>query len=238
MHRSGRPFWTFERAALLSVALAFFSLNGGALAVTGDAASMLAGPAVVVDGDTLDVAGERVRLEGVDAPELSQTCNNATSSTWACGRDAQDLLAKMTAGQTVACDRKGADKYGRTLAVCFVEGEDLNAVLVKVGLARAFVKYSTAYIAEEAAAREQARGLWQAGNIAPWEFRQQRWQTGDAGAPVGCAIKGNVSNRGHIYHVPWSAWYDKVKIEAGRGERWFCSEAEAQAAGWRAAEQQ
>lgn len=237
--------WTSERAFLLGGVLAFFlsALLLGASQVLAlqppqeQPSEPLAGAAVVVDGDTLDIAGERVRLEGVDAPEMSQSCQRADGQDWACGREAHRLLSGLTDGQTVACDRKGADKYGRTLAVCYVAGDDINAVLVKSGLARAFVKYSDAYTAEEAAARSARAGLWQGEHTSPWDYRQNRWQTAEVKAPSGCAIKGNVSNRGQIYHVPWSAWYDKVKVEPARGERWFCSEAEALAAGWRPAVQ-
>lgn len=197
----------------------------------------LSGFVQVIDGDTLDVDGERVRLEGVDAPEMAQTCTRDGGTRWACGREAQDALERMTRGQVVVCDRTGQDKYRRTLALCYVAGESLNAELIKAGLARAFVKYSNAFVAEEQAAQAAKLGIWQGDNIAPWDYRQSRWQTAETAAPAGCAIKGNVSSKGRIYHVPWSTWYDKVKINETRGERWFCSEDEAVGAGWRAAEQ-
>jgi hypothetical protein len=68
-----------------------------------------------------------------------------------------------------------------------------------------------------------------------WEFRHSKWHMAEVSTPKGCAIKGNISHGGQIYHVPWSPWYDKVKIDTGRGERWFCNEADAITAGWRAA---
>lgn len=197
----------------------------------------ISGPAVVVDGDTLDIAGVRVRLEGIDAPEMSQICLDARGKSWSCGRAARDALAQATAGQAVMCDRTGMDKYGRSLAICFANGEDLNAALVVAGLARAFVKYSNRYEALEAEARTRHAGLWQADNMAPWDYRHQRWQMAEATAPAGCAIKGNISSRGRIYHAPWSAWYAKVKVDPAHGERWFCSESEALAAGFRPAQQ-
>lgn len=197
----------------------------------------LAGTAAIVDGDTIEIAGERVRLEGIDAPEISQTCTTAAGQNWACGREALRSLKQLTQDQTVLYDRKGTDKYGRTLAICYVAGEDINAALVREGLARAFVKYSVAYVGEEQAAQSARAGIWQGDNMAPWDFRHGRWQTAQTTAPSGCAIKGNISNHGKIYHVPWSAWYDKVKIDESHGERWFCTEAEALAAGWRPAHQ-
>jgi hypothetical protein len=67
------------------------------------------------------------------------------------------------------------------------------------------------------------------------EFRDKRWASAETAAPNGCAIKGNVTAHGHIYHMPWSPWYGKVRIDPTKGERWFCSESEAKAAGWRPA---
>jgi hypothetical protein len=66
-----------------------------------------------------------------------------------------------------------------------------------------------------------------------WEFRARRWAVAESDAPRGCAIKGNVTKHGRIYHMPWSPWYMQIKIEPDKGKRWFCSEAEAVAAGWR-----
>ena len=68
-----------------------------------------------------------------------------------------------------------------------------------------------------------------------WLFREKHWAGAEQAAPKGCAIKGNVTAHGHIYHMPWSPWYGKVKVDAAKGERWFCSESEAMAAGWRPA---
>lgn len=230
-------FRTSQRIILWLAALSFLTVTQHLGATAANPAATLSGQATVVDGDTLDIAGERIRLEGVDAPEISQTCNTSDGAPWACGREAQRALSRLVDKQTVMCDRKGADKYGRTLAVCYVEGEDINALLVRTGMARAFVKYSTLNVAQEVEAQAAKLGLWQGEHVAPWDYRHNRWQTAEVSAPAGCAIKGNVSSRGKIYHVPWGTWYDKVKVDEGHGERWFCSEAEAQAAGWRPAQQ-
>ena len=227
--------WTLERAAIAAAALSFFLILPPAGAETSQEVP-ISGTAEVVDGDTITIASERIRLEGVDAPEMSQNCTKANGEVWDCGREAGRALAQMTKDQSVVCDRKGRDKYGRTLAVCYVAGEDLNANLVRRGLAWAFVKYSSIYSEEERDARAAQAGVWQGDNIAPWDYRHNRWQTVEATAPGGCAIKGNVSSRGKIYHVPWSAWYDKVTVDERRGERWFCNEADAVAAGWRPAQ--
>jgi len=193
----------------------------------------VSGSARVIDGDTLDIAGERVRLEGIDAPETAQTCHRHFVGTWACGRAASKAIKRLIAGREVSCQSRGTDKYGRILGVCHVAGRDINAEMVREGFAWAFVKYSQSYVREEAAARAARLGIWQGAAEPAWVFRKKRWAGAQQTAPSGCAIKGNVTANGHIYHMPWSPWYDKVKIDVMRGERWFCSEAEALAAGWR-----
>jgi hypothetical protein len=133
----------------------------------------------------------------------------------------------------VNCERHGLDKYGRLLGTCFVDGREINATMVRQGHAWAFVKYSATYVKEEAQARAEGIGIWQGEATPPWEYREQRWTTAETKAPNGCAIKGNVSKHGKIYHMPWSPWYAQVKVDAAKGARWFCTEAEAMAAGWR-----
>lgn len=236
MSKTNSPASPLRLAILAAACLGFSGALSGAWGVTPSAAP-LSGYAQVIDGDTLDIAGARVRLEGIDAPEMAQTCVRGSGTSWSCGREAQKALERMTRDQVVMCDPTGTDKYHRTLALCFAGGESLNAALIKAGLARAFVKYSNAFVAEERAAQAARLGIWQGDNIAPWEFRAGRWSSAESGAPAGCAIKGNVSSKGRIYHVPWSTWYDKVKVDEARGERWFCSEDEAISAGWRSVEQ-
>jgi endonuclease YncB( thermonuclease family) len=200
-----------------------------------DAQQPLVGSARVIDGDTIEISGTRVRLEGIDAPETGQTCGRRLIGTWACGTAAAAHLEKRVAGQEVRCENRGADKYGRMLGVCFAGALDLNADLVRHGLAWAFLKYSRSYAEVEAEARALRVGIWQGDATPAWEHRRQAWETAGAAAPSGCAIKGNVSRGGLIYHTPWSPWYGKVSVDERRGERWFCSEAEAVAAGWRPA---
>lgn len=199
------------------------------------ARTALTGTARVIDGDTLEIAGERVRLEGIDAPEMAQTCRRRPWGTWACGKAAATALEHLLAGQRVACEDRGTDKYGRMLGVCFLGTRDINSWMVREGLAWAFVRYSRSYVREEARARAAHAGIWQGEAEPAWVFRAKRWAGAEDAAPQGCAIKGNVSTNGHIYHLPWSPWYGTVRIDERRGERWFCSESEALAAGWRPA---
>ena len=196
-----------------------------------------AGITHVIDGDTIHVGDTRVRLEGIDAPESNQTCKRATGEDWACGSEATRAMRAMAEGREVVCRNHGLDKYGRTLGTCFAQGRSVNAEMVKLGLAWAYVKYSTAYTTEEAEARRAKLGVWQGEAMPAWDFRARAWARTEEVAPANCPIKGNVTANGHIYHMPWSRWYDKVRIDGHPGKRWFCSETEAQQAGWRAAYQ-
>lgn len=228
---------TFQRARLIAGALFFsgFALTGGAAVMAAGNVITLSGPARVVDGDTLEVAGQRIRLEGIDAPELSQNCTAASGTEWNCGGAAAQALRRLISNKDIACDSRGLDKYGRMLGVCFEEGLEINSELVTQGFAWAFIKYSQSYVAAERVARAAKAGIWQGPALPAWEYRHKQWASAEPAAPAGCAIKGNVSGKGRIFHTPWSPWYGQVTIDPGRGEHWFCSEGEALAAGWRPA---
>lgn len=223
-----------KRISYVAVALLFSGLWTPLAAVTG-AGRPLEGAAVVVDGDTIEISGERVRLEGIDAPETAQTCTTVGGETWNCGLEASEVLRALISNKSVSCDRVGQDKYGRTLGICFADADDLNAAMVRTGYAWAFIKYSEAYAGAEREAKAVRAGVWQGSAVPAWEFRHKPVALADASAPNGCLIKGNVSKNGQIYHTQGSAWYDKVKVDESAGERWFCSEDEAKAAGWRPA---
>jgi endonuclease YncB( thermonuclease family) len=197
--------------------------------------ALLGGRATVIDGDTLDLGGERIRLEGIDAPEADQTCGGGWFGTWRCGAQATAHLRWLVGGRHVECTSAGRDKYGRMLGWCSINGRDLNAEMVRSGFAWAFVKYSKRYETIEAAARKSKAGIWKGEAEPAWVFRERRWAAARPDAPQGCAIKGNVTSNGHIYHMPWSPWYAKVRVEPAKGERWFCSETEAAKAGFRPA---
>lgn len=144
------------------------------------------------------------------------------------------MLRGLVADREVTCDALGTDRYGRTLAVCSAGGTEVNRALVRAGAATAYRRYSAAYVADEKAARRDGAGIWAGSVQAPEAFRQAA--TGAvATAQEGCLIKGNISDNGRIYHRPGQEYYDATRIDTRRGERWFCSEAEARAAGWRAA---
>lgn len=191
-------------------------------------AEILAGHARVVDGDTLVIDAQKVRLFGIDAPEHDQLCKDAQGRDWPCGEAARDRLGVLAAG-LVRCAGRGRDRYDRLLAVCSAGGRDLNAALVSEGMAEAYRKYARDYVPEEAQARAAQRGIWAGPHLAPEAVRRGPVQT----PPGACRIKGNISKKGQIFHLPGSRDYDRTRIDETRGERWFCTEAEARAAGWR-----
>ena len=136
--------------------LGFLALAGAILQHRLGPARELVGAAQAIDGDSLRLLGEELRLEGIDAPEYRQSCTAPDGRQVACGREARRALQSMLAEGVVACEIGKADRYGRGLARCRQGGTDVNAWLVREGHA---VSYG-AYRAEEAAARAAGRGLW------------------------------------------------------------------------------
>ena len=129
-------------------------------------ARALSGQARVIDGDTLELGGARIRLYGIDAPESAQRCR-AQGRLWACGREATRTLARLVRLKQVACEERDRDRYGRIVAVCTAAGRDLNAWMVAEGWAVAYRRYSRAYVATERRARAAKRGVWQGEFVPP-----------------------------------------------------------------------
>ncbi|MGE0487226.1 MAG: thermonuclease family protein [Gammaproteobacteria bacterium] len=217
--------WT-GGGALLAAALLFASLVAGG--------TELRGRARAIDGDSLRLGDEEIRLQGIDAPEGRQVCTR-DGREWACGRAAAQALAELIDGGDLRCSFDDRDAYGRALAICTRDGTDLNAAMVERGLALAYRHYSERYATEEDAARRARRGLWAGEFEPPWRWRHaQRGETPPTAAPASCRIKGNISRNGaRIYHVPGSRDYDAVRIDPAEGERCFDSVEAARAAGFR-----
>ncbi|MBN9464071.1 MAG: nuclease [Brevundimonas sp.] len=132
------------------------------------------GRASVIDGDTLEVHGQRVRLWGVDAPESRQSCRLGGRDV-ACGRIAANRLDQFLDGRPVACFEQDTDRYGRMVARCEVAGDDLGAWLVGQGLAVRYARYAgLAYRTEEAKARRAARGVWAGEFQLPEDWRKEQ----------------------------------------------------------------
>ncbi len=202
-----------------------------ALLATPAASEVVQGPARVIDGDTLAIGAVRLRLFGIDAPEAAQTCTDAAGKAWACGVVATERLRALVATGETRCEGEDVDRYGRLVARCHAGGREVNATLVREGLAEAYRKYSGAFVAAEEAARAARRGIWAGAHLSP-EAARRAAATAES-APDNCLIKGNISNNGRIFHTARSRDYARTRIDVSKGERWFCSEAEALAAGWR-----
>jgi endonuclease YncB( thermonuclease family) len=132
----------------------------------------LAGGASVIDGDTLEIRGRRVRLHGIDAPESDQLCS-LDGGRYRCGQKAAFALTGLIGRRTVSCARRDTDRYGRAVAVCSAGGQDLGGWMVRHGHALAYRRYSRDYVdAEEAAAAEKL-GIWAGAFEAPWDWRRR-----------------------------------------------------------------
>lgn len=212
-----------------------------AVAGVAQAEPALSGRASVIDGDTIDIRGTRLRLHGIDAPESDQPCITRAGSQWRCGQQAALALDQRIAGRPVRCERRDVDRYGRIVAECFLGEQSLNRWLVREGWAVAYRQYSRAYVPDEDRARMDGRNIWSGHFDMPAAHR--RGARSAAGAPAGtiapdpaCPLKGNINRRGdRIFHAPGQADYDRTVIDTAAGERWFCSPEEALAAGWRPA---
>lgn len=311
-----------------------------ALASSAASAETIASRASVIDGDTIEIRGERIRILDVDALESAQPCTGPDGSEWRCGQQAALALSDWIAARIVTCETAGKDKYNRWLARCTVSGQDVAAWLAANGWAVPY-RNCKCEVVRDAADRAKAGKLniWSGTFMMPWEWRAQQanaapdiiepsasWRDqltriGDGGGMVylmdillgglgaglvlvlylivraarrrpsrnggnvsyafprrgrfklpsqylissvillaavvlylwrpeifqlqglvpqassgSCNIKGNISVSGErIYHLPHNRYYSETVIDESRGESWFCSEAEARAAGWRPA---
>lgn len=206
--------------------------------VAADVAGYVAGRMDIVDGDTLRIGAQRLRLFGVDAPERAQSCTTAEGHIWPCGAWVTAQVRQRYQGAYARCTELAQDRYGRSVVRCEVAGGDLGHWLVREGLAFAYRKYSRRYVAVETQAVAARRGVHGSDVQHPAAFRAARRQAAARqAAPKGdCAIKGNISAKGaRIFHMPGQEHYARTVIRQTKGERWFCSVDEAQAAGWRKA---
>ncbi|MBB3890574.1 endonuclease YncB(thermonuclease family) [Phenylobacterium haematophilum] len=217
----------------LAVAIALSLASAGS-------AEPIVGRAVVVDGDTFDVGRTRIRLWGIDAPEDRQTCTDMQQRAWPCGDRARNALRARLAAGSVRCEPQYLDRGGRQVAICTIGGRDLARQLVEQGWALDYPQFSRGvFQAAERQARVARVGVWRGRITPPWQWRSQHEVRTERGqqADRRCRIKGNINAEGQrIAHAPGQRDYATVRIDAGRGERWFCTLPAARAAGWRPAE--
>ncbi len=170
---AARNIW-LEAAAPLGLAIAL-AAGAGLAPKTARAeapVSAVSGRASVIDADTLDIHGQRVRLNAIDAPESGQKCRDPSGRLFRCGAMAANALDQFIAGNPVACKGDSRDRYHRLVANCTVRGQDIQLWLVESGYAFAFRRYSTAYVGAEAVARRNRAGLWAGAFVYPWDWRK------------------------------------------------------------------
>lgn len=135
-------------------------------------AETITGTVSVIDGDTLEIREERIRLYGIDAPESGQQCKYI-GTLQRCGQQAANALNSYINRRPVECVGKERDRYGRLIAVCYAGDIDLNATMVRNGWGLAYTKYSKDYVLHEQAAAQELRGIWKTDFDLPWEWRRR-----------------------------------------------------------------
>ena len=186
----------------------------------------------VVDGDTIEIeGGQKVRYIGIDTPETV----DPRTTVQCFGKEAAAKNRELVEGKRVRFEKdvSETDKYGRLLRYVFIGETFINETLVKEGFAFSSpyppdVNYQTVFDKAEKFARENGKGLWASCGFVAGE-------TSKTTAPeTDCVIKGNISSSGEkIYHLPGQKYYNQTVITESKGERWFCTEADAQKSGWR-----
>lgn len=213
----------------------------------------------VVDGDTVELAtGERVRYIGIDTPESV----DPRKPVQCFAREAAERNKQLVLGKPVRLEKdiSQTDRYGRLLRYVYVTNEAgeevfINETLVREGYAFASsfppdIKYQAVFKEAEREARDNKLGLWgscpvNSGSVESSSTTtinsssdtniELKQETSTGQSQTGCVIKGNISSGGKIYHLPGCGSYDKTAIDESAGEHWFCSENEAEQAGWRKA---
>jgi endonuclease YncB( thermonuclease family) len=182
MNRSGRPTTVRKRLIAARAALIFTLIP---VAFADD----MTGQASIIDGDTLEVHGTRIRLWGIDAPESSQLCRGEDSLQYRCGAKAANDLDAFIASRPVSCIPISLDQYRRTVATCSVSGVDLGEWFVRNGLALDWPQYSKGkFDAIQREAEHAGRGMWAGSYVEPWLYRVC---IRAGGRPVECSDDAN-----------------------------------------------
>jgi endonuclease YncB( thermonuclease family) len=135
----------------------------------------------VIDGDTIEIRGERIRLHGIEAPESAQWCRDWSGRGYRCGQRAADALSRKIGAGNVRCQVQDRDRYGRHVARCFSGETDLNGWMVREGHAVAYRTYSLRYLPYEIIARVNGIGIWDGDIDLPWDWRRGERMIGEGG---------------------------------------------------------
>jgi endonuclease YncB( thermonuclease family) len=136
-------------------------------------ANTIKGKAKIIDGDTIHIGINKIRLHGIDAPEINQSCIY-NDEEWQCGKESRLSLKELINNQIVVCESKSVDKYKRFIAICFANRMNLNKMMVKQGWAIAYKYYSLDYVNEENIARSKKIGIWKGIFEEPYKFRSKK----------------------------------------------------------------
>ena len=128
----------------------------------------------IIDGDTIILNSEKIRFYGIDTPEIKQTCTDNNGQTYSCGVKATLELKKIIGSRKVSCRKKTIDRYKRSISICYVDGKDINSLMVKKGWALAYRKYSKKYVNDEVIAKSNKAGMWSGDFITPWKWRRKK----------------------------------------------------------------
>ena len=196
------------------------------------ATGAISGQAAVIDGDTIEIGDHQVRLLGIDAPEAAQEHKLDTGGTDFLGRGAAMMLRSLITVNEIRCDLSPEkDSRGLPLGTCFSGKTNLAAEMVASGMARATP--NSPYAEAEKQAKSAKKGFWRDRSEAPWAFRERRLSAAaPKNSPGGCVFKAVSDGARKTLITPWSPWYNDVQVNLARGDRWFCSEAQAVSQGW------
>ena len=127
---------------------------------------------IITDGDTIKFNNKKIRLHGIDTPEIKQLCKNKNGQDYKCGVKAKLALITLISSNQVKCSVHGKDRYKRLIATCFIKNININEWLVKEGWALAYRRYSKDYVDEELFAKNNKLGLWRGDFLEPWKWRR------------------------------------------------------------------
>ena len=162
-------FWLMAQKIWIFELLIFFAIFYCSITL----AESIIGKATIIDGDTIRIGKNKIRLYGIDAPEINQTCT-INKIIWECGIDSSQALESMISEKEVQCEIVDFDRYKRFVAKCFVKNINLNQYMVQNGWAVAYRYYSDDFIKNEEIAKKNKTGIWQGKFLDPYLFRKQQ----------------------------------------------------------------